>query len=55
MEVIRWFMLQPRTHVGIVTGRAQSIREDRLRSLNALGREYRIRFSDHLLEMNPKG
>ena len=55
MEVIRWFMLQPRTHVGIVTGRPQSIREDTLRSLNALGRQYRIHFSDHLLEMNRKG
>lgn len=55
MEVIRWFMLQPRTHVGLNTGRPEPLREDTLRSLNALGREYRVAFDPSLLEMNARG
>ena len=55
LEVIRWFMLQPRTHVGLNTGRPEALREDTLRSLNALGREYRVAFDGGLLEMNPEG
>ncbi len=53
MEVIRWFQIQPRTSVGLNTGRPEEIREDTLRSLNELGKEYRVRFSDDLLYMNP--
>ena len=55
MEVIRWFMLQPRTHVGLNTGRPEPLRKDTLRSLNALGREYRVAFEPSLLEMNARG
>jgi phosphoglycolate phosphatase-like HAD superfamily hydrolase len=51
MEVIRWFQLQPSTFVGLNTGRPESLRAETLRSLNALGREYRVRFDDHLLHM----
>lgn len=53
MEVIRWFQLQPRTSVGLNTGRPSAIREDTLRSLNELGTEYRVTFSNDLLFMNP--
>lgn len=53
MDIIRWFQLQPRTFVGLNTGRPDAIRRDTLDSLNALGREYRVRFADELLHMNP--
>jgi hypothetical protein len=53
MEVIRWFQLQPSTFVGLNTGRPESLRAETLRSLNALGREYRVHFDDDLLQMNP--
>ncbi len=53
LDVIRWFQLQPHTHVGVVTGRPEALREDTLRSLNQLGEPYRVRFSDELLFMNP--
>ena len=53
MEVIRWFQIQPRTNVGLNSGRPTSIREDTLRSLNELGKQYRVAFSDDLLFMNP--
>lgn len=55
MEVIRWFTLQPRTHAGLNTGRPEPLRADTLRSLNALGREYRVAFDPALLEMNERG
>jgi phosphoglycolate phosphatase-like HAD superfamily hydrolase len=54
MEVIRWFQLQPSTFVGLNTGRPESLRAETLRSLNALGREYRVRFDDGLLHMAPE-
>ncbi len=53
MDVIRWFQIQPGTHVGLNTGRPESIREATLRSLNALGEGYRVRFESELLYMNP--
>lgn len=52
LDVIRWFQLQPNTHIGLVTGRPESLREDTLRSLNQLGKPYRVQFSDDLLYMN---
>ncbi len=55
LDVIRWFQLQPNTSVGLNTGRPEHLREETLRSLNALGEEYRVRFSSELLHMNPKG
>ena len=53
LDVIRWFQLQPNTFVGLVTGRPETVREDTLRSLNNLGKPYRVRFSSELLYMNP--
>ncbi|MFC1481552.1 HAD family hydrolase [Candidatus Neomarinimicrobiota bacterium] len=55
LEVIRWFQLQPNTDVGLNTGRSEEIRADTLRSLNELGREYRVEFPDELLYMNQIG
>ncbi|HEX5033007.1 MAG TPA: HAD hydrolase-like protein [bacterium] len=53
LEVIRWFQIQPNTFVGLNTGRPESLREETLRSLNALGREHRVDFRSDLLFMNP--
>jgi len=53
LDVIRWFQLQPNTYIGLVTGRPESLREDTLRSLNQIGKPYRVQFSDDLLYMNP--
>jgi hypothetical protein len=47
--VIRWFQLQPGTHVALNTGRPHRMREATLESLNAIGAEYRVRFDPHLL------
>jgi hypothetical protein len=55
LDVIRWFQLQPATHVGLNTGRPEQLRRETLRSLNALGEEYRVEFRDELLHMNPHG
>lgn len=55
MEVIRWFQIQPETFVGLNTGRPGWLRADTLRSLNALGSEYKVRFESELLRMNPLG
>ena len=55
LEVIRWFQLQPRTFVGLNTGRPEALREDTLRSLNTLGTEHRVRFSEESIHMNPSG
>ncbi len=53
LPVIRWFQIQANTVVGLNTGRPSLIREDTLRSLNALGHEYRVQFEDEHLYMNP--
>ncbi len=55
LDIIRWFQLQPNTSIGLATGRPESLREDTLRSLNQLGKPYRVQFSDDLLYMNPRG
>jgi hypothetical protein len=55
LDVIRWFQLQPNTAVGLNTGRPEALRDETLRSLNALGEEYRVVFSSELLHMNPRG
>ena len=54
LEIIRWFQLQPNTQVGLNTGRPESLRFVTLFSLNELGKEFRIRFRNDLLYMNPK-
>jgi hypothetical protein len=53
LEVIRWFQLQSNTFVGLNTGRPEFLRMDTLRSLNELGKEYRVQFTNDLLYMNP--
>lgn len=55
MEVIRWFQIQPRTHVGLNTGRPESIRRETLLSLNNIGREYKVHFRSEHLFMNRRG
>ena len=53
-SVIRWFVLQPRTHVVLNTGRPQRLRADTLESLNTVGAAYRVRFrTDDLLMADP--
>ena len=53
LDVIRWFQLQPNTYVGLNTGRPEYLRQNTLQTLNKLGHEYRVRFTDHLLFMKP--
>jgi beta-phosphoglucomutase-like phosphatase (HAD superfamily) len=55
LEVIRWFQVQPGTRVGLNTGRPESMRAETLASLNRLGREFRVAFSNELLQMNRHG
>ena len=55
MDVIRWFQIQPGTLVGLNSGRPEELRAGTLRSLNALGQEYRVAFADELLHLNPGG
>ncbi|MCX7634677.1 MAG: hypothetical protein N2Z74_02905 [Syntrophales bacterium] len=55
MEVIRWFQIQPRTHVGLNTGRPEAIRRETLLSLNNIGREYKVNFRNEHLYMNRRG
>jgi phosphoglycolate phosphatase-like HAD superfamily hydrolase len=52
LDVIRWFQLQPNTSVGLNTSRSETLREDTLRILNALGEEYHVRFDDALISLN---
>lgn len=52
MDVIRWFQLQPETHVGLNTARPERLRETTLRSLNRLAEEYKVEFTDEMLHMN---
>jgi hypothetical protein len=55
LEVIRWFELQPGTFVGLNTARGEAMRERTLRALNVLGAEWKVRFDDGRLVMNPGG
>ena len=52
MEIIRWFQMQPNVRVALNTGRPEHLREDTLRSLNALGRDYKVSFESEFLHMN---
>ncbi|MCX6048603.1 MAG: hypothetical protein NT075_26160 [Chloroflexi bacterium] len=51
MDIIRWFQLQPHTHVALNTGRYEVLRADTLRSLNRLGQAYNVQFRDDQLFM----
>lgn len=55
LGVIRWFQLQPRTHIALNTGRPESLRELTLASLNELGALHRVAFEPGLLFMNGAG
>jgi hypothetical protein len=55
LEVIRWFQIQPRTSVALITGQPGTLRDATLRRLNELGREYEVAFTDELVLMNPDG
>lgn len=52
MGVIRWFQLQPKTHVALNTGRSEATCELTLASLNDLGRQHRVAFAPGSLYMN---
>jgi hypothetical protein len=54
LEVIRWFQMQPRTFVGLNSGRPERRRIETLHSLNQLGWEYRVQFPDELVHLNPR-
>ena len=47
--IIRWFQLQPGTHVALNTGRGDHMRDATLESLNTVGAAYRVRFEPELL------
>jgi hypothetical protein len=53
MEIIRWFQMQHNVVVSLNTGRPEELREDTLRSLNAAGRDYNVRFEGKYLLMTP--
>ena len=55
LEVIRWIQTQPGTHVGLNTGRPESMRRDTLQCLHDVGRPQGVVFADNLLFMNPYG
>ncbi len=54
-DIIKWFQDQPRTYVGLNTGRPESLRFKTLSSLNLLGREYGVWFRSDLIFMNKEG
>jgi hypothetical protein len=51
LSVIRWFQIQPSTHVALNTGRPEEMRAGTLASLNQLGAAFRVRFDPELLRM----
>src|SRR4029077_563737 len=55
LGVIRWFQIQPGTHVVLNTGRPESMRRITLDSLNAVGDAARVRFEPELLFMRSEG
>jgi hypothetical protein len=53
MEVIRWFQIQPSTYVALNTGRPECLRDDTLRSINKIGEQHKVRFTNDFLFMSP--
>lgn len=53
LEIIRWFQIQNNTEIGLNTGRSKALQDVTLNSLNVLGKEYRISFTEDLIYMNP--
>jgi hypothetical protein len=54
-DIVRSFQNESRTQVAINTGRPETMRQETLRLLNALGREYDVAFENDLLAMNSFG
>ncbi|MCX7966618.1 MAG: hypothetical protein N2596_08340, partial [Syntrophorhabdaceae bacterium] len=54
-EILRWFQMQPNTFTGLNTGRPESLRFKTLSSLNLLGKDQGVQFSNRLLFMNNMG
>ncbi|MCX8110045.1 MAG: HAD family hydrolase, partial [Syntrophorhabdaceae bacterium] len=54
-EIIKWFQMQSNTFVGLNTGRPESLRFKTLSSLNLLGKDQGVQFSNRLLFMNNMG
>jgi hypothetical protein len=52
MDVIRWLQAQPRTVVGLNTGRPEVIRKETLQCLRGIGRPHGVAFGDELLFMS---
>jgi hypothetical protein len=55
MDVIRWLKTQPRTFVGLNTGRPETMRRDTLHCLHNIGKPHHVTFPDNLVFMNPYG
>jgi hypothetical protein len=55
MDVIRWLQRQPRTVVGLNTGRPETIRKETLQCLRRIGRPHGVIFEDGLLFMSRYG
>ena len=51
LGVIRWFQIQPGTHVALNTGRLEEMRRITLDSLNTVGTQARVSFEPELLFM----
>ena len=55
LGVIRWFQIQPGTHVALNTGRPEAMRRITIDSLNAVGEAARVRFEPEFLFMRSEG
>lgn len=53
--MIRWFQIQPGTHIALDTGRPESMRRITLDSLNTVAASSRVRFDPDLLFMRKEG
>ena len=54
LEVMRFFNLQPNTYVGFNTARPVSMRKETLSSINKLGEEYKLHFTQDKLALAPR-
>ena len=50
-DVIRWFQTQSNTHIGLNTGRPESVRQATLDCLNRLGNPHNVQFTNEQLYM----
>jgi hypothetical protein len=55
LDLMRWFQLQPRTDVALVSGRSESSRITTLYQLSVLEKEFCVRFPDEMVYMRPEG